>query len=239
METLADRINKLIIELGVSKNFFADTIGISSSLISQITTKKNNFRADILQKITTSYPKLNPNWLLNGIGSMWSKPDDLELPKNNVAEKSVFKIDELKKIGNSTEKFIDSATYHGLTSRQSHLISRNREKAKDYFEKIEGNLKGVLLNIDEFVLFHDIADMIINEHYRDLYDVIYNETDYISGNAFHTEQYKVDIQAELEKVQKFHEPLSKLIPAIKVFYKEFNNIDPKKLIEGNLNSDYV
>lgn len=73
MENIADRINHLIADLSLSKNEFAKRIGISSSLISQITTKKNNFRSDILQKITSEFPLLNSDWLLNGIGEMWSE----------------------------------------------------------------------------------------------------------------------------------------------------------------------
>jgi len=70
-KTIADRIVELISELKMSKNQFAKTIGTSSALISQITTKKDTFRVDLVQKIICAFPGLNANWLLTEFGSMW------------------------------------------------------------------------------------------------------------------------------------------------------------------------
>lgn len=68
---ITSRIALLIENLGISKNQFSKKIGTSSALISQITTKQENFRIDIAQKIISTYPRLNANWLLNGSGEMW------------------------------------------------------------------------------------------------------------------------------------------------------------------------
>lgn len=67
-----NRINEVITALKISKNQFGENIGISSSLIYQITTKKNNFRVNILLRTFVAYPNLNLYWLLTGTGEMFT-----------------------------------------------------------------------------------------------------------------------------------------------------------------------
>lgn len=77
MSSLKDRISKVIDDLKLSKNQFAISIGTSSAMISKITKSDVNFGVDILEKIISEYPSLNPGWLLTGIGEPW-----LKMPSN-------------------------------------------------------------------------------------------------------------------------------------------------------------
>lgn len=115
MEIITDRINLFVKHLGISKNEFGKNIGVSSSLISQITTKKNNFRADIIQKISLAYPQLNIYWLLNGIGEMlisnhnYEPQDYPQLSNQTIDDERLSEIinDKIKKANFLYQRLID------------------------------------------------------------------------------------------------------------------------------------
>lgn len=73
------RVKAIIEKLHISQNEFAKRIGISSTLISQITTERNNFGIDILQKIVSIYPEFNYDWLVAGRGKMYYKEKELDI----------------------------------------------------------------------------------------------------------------------------------------------------------------
>lgn len=76
MDTIAKRLNILIDKSGMTKNKFADYIGTSSALISNITSKDIDFRIDLLKKLLAKYPTLNLTWLLTGIGEIFISTSD-------------------------------------------------------------------------------------------------------------------------------------------------------------------
>ncbi|WP_316777736.1 hypothetical protein [Pedobacter antarcticus] len=78
MNTVKDRLNELITELKLSKNEFAREVGISSAMISKITTKDVNFGIDVYQRIISRYPSLNQQWLLFGAGEIWVDKQAIE-----------------------------------------------------------------------------------------------------------------------------------------------------------------
>jgi hypothetical protein len=65
-----DRINELITALGISKNKFAKALGTSSAVISKITTSDVNYGVEFAERIISTFPSVNPRWLLSGIGEM-------------------------------------------------------------------------------------------------------------------------------------------------------------------------
>lgn len=75
--TTVDRIIEFIDRKGISKREFAATVGVSHSLIG----KSNAIGSDKLEKILSSYPELNPTWLLTGEGDMLLPPAVRELKK--------------------------------------------------------------------------------------------------------------------------------------------------------------
>lgn len=67
---ISDRIEALITRLGLSKTAFAESLGTSSSRISNITTKRNKPDSELLETILTVYKNVNAHWLLTGKGEM-------------------------------------------------------------------------------------------------------------------------------------------------------------------------
>ena len=48
----------------------ADNIGVNRATISHILSGRNKPSIDFLQKLLSSYPELNANWLISGMGYM-------------------------------------------------------------------------------------------------------------------------------------------------------------------------
>lgn len=70
-----DEINKRVLAFMdanmLSKNRFAQELSVSLPLITHLVSGRNRPGLDILQKMLTIYPQINPDWLLNGLGTMY------------------------------------------------------------------------------------------------------------------------------------------------------------------------
>lgn len=65
------RIEILLKEVNMSSSQFADAIGAQRATISHIITGRNNPSLDFVQKVLIRFPRLNPEWILNGKGDIW------------------------------------------------------------------------------------------------------------------------------------------------------------------------
>lgn len=60
---LKDKIERLIIELGLTSTRFADFIGVNRPIISHILSGRNKPSLEIIQKIVATFPELGFNWI--------------------------------------------------------------------------------------------------------------------------------------------------------------------------------
>ena len=70
MDNLAIRLQSFIKYLGLNNTRFADEINVQRSGISHILSGRNKPGLDFIYKIFSSYPDLNPDWLIMGRGEM-------------------------------------------------------------------------------------------------------------------------------------------------------------------------
>ena len=106
------RIEKLLAEIDMSPSLFADAIGVQRATISHILSGRNNPSLDLVQKVLSRFPELNPDWILSGIGEMWRENRKQE-PKSELS-------------------LPDKARSQPL---QSKLFDENREKDEGSEEK--------------------------------------------------------------------------------------------------------
>ena len=66
----------------------ADIIGVNRATVSHILSGRNNPSIDFLAKLLSAFPKLNANWLITGIGSMYIKKQEQRV----VTSKKIGKI---------------------------------------------------------------------------------------------------------------------------------------------------
>lgn len=218
MENIADRINLLIKNLQVSKNGFAEIIGISSSLISQITTKKNNFRADILQRITSAYPNVNPAWLLNGIGEMWLNEPHPIINKSN--EKEIV-----------NKSYVDN-------DAPLYLERHAQKKIALEFMKGSNNRDKIYQNINTLLCFQYIISNLDHHYFESIDKKQHDVSTYYDGKTFDFEKYREDIIAELDKVKEFSAALNNIAISIEKFYQDIKPIDKKNIVSGFFTGEY-
>lgn len=64
--TISDRLQKLLLELGLSASQFADAIGVQRSSISHILSGRNKPSVDFLEKTLDTFPTTDVLWLITG-----------------------------------------------------------------------------------------------------------------------------------------------------------------------------
>ena len=74
---MKDRLLKFLNSQQLSSARFAEIIGVQPSGISHILSGRNKPGFDFIQKILTSYPSLNAEWLIMGKGNMF-KSDNIQ-----------------------------------------------------------------------------------------------------------------------------------------------------------------
>jgi transcriptional regulator with XRE-family HTH domain len=55
---------------GLSPSKFADEIGVQRATISHITSGRNAPSSNVIAKVLTRFPTINPDWLFKGVGQM-------------------------------------------------------------------------------------------------------------------------------------------------------------------------
>lgn len=73
--TQKDRILQFIEYKGISKNKFYNETGISNGILD----KKSGLSMDTVEKFYSTYPEINPEWLLTGEGNMLKEHNNLPI----------------------------------------------------------------------------------------------------------------------------------------------------------------
>lgn len=87
---MKDRIKQIMENENLTPAKFADRLQINRAVVSHILNGRNNPSLDVVMKILGDMDYINPEWLLNGIGSMYkdgvnidSIPKELDLFTQN------------------------------------------------------------------------------------------------------------------------------------------------------------
>jgi transcriptional regulator with XRE-family HTH domain len=208
--TIHYRIEVLIKALGITKNQFSTEIGTSSAMISKITKNKVNFGVDILLKIINSYPQINADWLLKGIGEMFDNT-----VKSNFINQSADLVATV-----NTDKYVmnvNLGTYK--------VIQKNHWKLVTELRSMEGEYEGLFLatmNLKDYIdKLEDIDETYLNE----IIKAMLKSDDYLKDNKFNYVKFKNDVLKGMSKIKDFKQPLIKLNKHIEVFCNEIKPLD--------------
>tara|TARA_B100000902_G_C26725515_1_gene628772 strand:- start:264 stop:563 length:300 start_codon:yes stop_codon:yes gene_type:complete len=86
---MKERLKKWMNEVGLKSSVLADIIGVNRATISHILSGRNKPSIDFFQKLLSTYPDLNSNWLITGIGYMTIKLEQKEVSKAKQIKKVV------------------------------------------------------------------------------------------------------------------------------------------------------
>ena len=78
---MKNRLIEFLNKEQISASKLAEIIDVQASSISHIISERNKPGFDFLVKLFTAFPRLNPKWLMLGIGQMYS--DTQPLDNNN------------------------------------------------------------------------------------------------------------------------------------------------------------
>lgn len=81
--TLAQRIKNLRKELGLNQTEFATRIGITQTSLSQLEGEKNGISYDVFKAIVSEF-NVNPVWLMDGVGTMYSSENAASISRGAI-----------------------------------------------------------------------------------------------------------------------------------------------------------
>jgi transcriptional regulator with XRE-family HTH domain len=87
---MVERIKEIILKEGLTSGSFADLIGVQRSSMSHILNGRNNPSLDFVIKTLQAFPKLNPEWLLTGVGVMYRTDETSQSKKQGREQRSIF-----------------------------------------------------------------------------------------------------------------------------------------------------
>ena len=113
-----ERLTQFVAYKRLSKRRFQASIGVSSSYIQGIT---NGMSADVLHRISSTYPDLNTDWLLTGEGEMLNPAPGITQHQNGGSNNS-----QTVTVGQSdVGRFLDEiAAQRRMTEKAQEQIDR-------------------------------------------------------------------------------------------------------------------
>jgi DNA-binding XRE family transcriptional regulator len=75
---MKERIIRIMKEKNMNASQFSDTIGIQRATISHIIAGRNNPSLDMVTKILTKFPEINPDWIISGIEPMKRTSENID-----------------------------------------------------------------------------------------------------------------------------------------------------------------
>jgi len=70
---MQDRLKEILKKENLTSSQFADKIGVQRSSISHILSGRNKPGFEFIQKILLSFPEIDANWLMTGLGKIYSE----------------------------------------------------------------------------------------------------------------------------------------------------------------------
>lgn len=123
MSSIVKRLSQYIEHKGISVSVAEKEIGISNGSLSKPFKSNTTIKTDALEKFLKTYIDINPNWLLNGAGSMLK--NTAEFDKLNFKELSEARaeiIEGLKYKISSLEKEISELKQQDQDKSKSTLV---------------------------------------------------------------------------------------------------------------------
>ena len=101
VDSIKERIKRIIISKGLTSSKFADIIGVQRSGISHILSGRNKPGLDLLNKILVNFTDISGDWLITGEGEIYKnkRSEDTQMTKqlfpDESEEKFTTKVEEL------------------------------------------------------------------------------------------------------------------------------------------------
>jgi len=153
---MKDKIEKVLLYLGISPSQFADELGVQRSGISHILSERNKPSLEFIQKVLMKYKEINPEWLMTGKGEMLRGSVQRSLFSQTPEEIETLSVPKTESESKIIEQSIEPEKISELTTNT--LMSENHSKPhENYSEPIVDILKNhgeKNKEIEKIVLFY-------------------------------------------------------------------------------------
>jgi transcriptional regulator with XRE-family HTH domain len=93
MLSIKERFALFVDKSRIPKTEIEKKIGVSNGFVGKIVNGKSSFSVDILERIITEFPNLNPLWLVEGSGQMFREQEIMK--EENLEELIERKVKEI------------------------------------------------------------------------------------------------------------------------------------------------
>ncbi len=139
---MKDRIKQIMENENLSPAKFADRLEINRAVISHILNGRNNPSLDVVTKILSEMDYINPEWLLNGKGSMYKEGIDVDsLPK----ERDLFNQDKINMSGESKN----------MENSKEIEVKQHPKTEQDSGSKSIGIINNPVKKINQIIIYYD------------------------------------------------------------------------------------
>lgn len=116
---MKEKLQLLMERLQLKPGQFARMLDINPAIISHILAERNKPGVDLLQRILSNFPQVNPDWLLLDSGEMFRNPQpnkNTTVPERRTPEQS-----EQTLFASNAQTGAQSGTYPNLTGRSNDV----------------------------------------------------------------------------------------------------------------------
>ncbi len=136
-----ERVKMVMESENMISSQFAKEIGISSPQLSHITSGRNSPSLDVMQKILKRFQNINSDWLIQGIGNMYSEIKESQSPSlfdnhtsSNDKSNSYDEKKEYKKKDKIEQKQEISEKNHTIANLQPIIKQKKMVKIIVYYD---------------------------------------------------------------------------------------------------------
>lgn len=149
MDKINDRFLQVMEYYNQSPSKFADELGVIRSSISHIISGRNKPGLDLIQKLLTTFPEVDADWLLLGKGKM-IQPKETEV-KSAAAQLSLFDSTGPKPKDEESKKNIENSA---LNLRSEELANQQLERSNVETEKTKPLVEGKSQPIKRITVYY-------------------------------------------------------------------------------------
>lgn len=147
---MKERLAQFLKSEGLTAVKFAEIMEVQPSSISHLLSGRNKPNFEFISRLLLRFPALNPDWIINGTGSIYKRKDndrELEITKVNQREFTDVIEGDLTNINNNIGEIKQGDIFDNEQNIQT--VSKPNEHVTYVTDKEENSTVSVVLDVDK------------------------------------------------------------------------------------------
>ena len=146
---MRERLIELMNLLKCTPTQFANSIGVQRATLQHILTGRNEPSLKIVMAVHNSFPQIDLEWLLNGVGNPFG---DSQIPQSSANDYPLFPGMENVIIPASRQDFDE---FQNVKEEPKQVQTRKRLKTKDVKRESDTQMESTVKRVKEVVVFFE------------------------------------------------------------------------------------